>query len=202
LINQIREESIKKISNKYESEPEHALQVKKLALIIFDKTKGMIHNMSDNEKDLLEAGAILHDIGYYICAKGHNKNSYNLITQEDLQGFSMLEKEIIGNIARYHRGKLPKAKHSCYTELPDEAKSVVNKLGAFARLADGLDGSHCNVVDDLDFSYDTFTNELLVILKLNTPDYTLEILKAEDKKDFFEKIFNLKNRVNFQIHKI
>ncbi len=199
MINKLREESISKIFNKYEREPSHAYQVTKLALVIFDKTRGLIHNLGDNERDLLEAGSLLHDIGYYICAKGHNKNSYKLIEQEFLPGFSDREKEIIGNIARYHRGKLPKRTHTCYAPLSENDKALVNKLSAFTRLADALDRSHCSVIEDIDFIHDAFYRSLIVFLKLNTPDCTFELLKARDKKDLFEKEFNLELR--FEIKK-
>lgn len=194
MINNLREETIKNIFNRYEMEPSHAKQVTKIALIIFDKTKGLIHNLGLNERDLLEAGTLLHDIGYYIAAKGHNKNSYKLIEKETLPGFSEREKEIIGNIARYHRGKMPKSKHSCYEALTGNEKSIVNKLSAFVRVADALDRTHCSVVDNLDFIYDSFSHTLTVLLKLHTPDCSFEILKANDKKDLFEKEFNLELR--------
>lgn len=191
MINRLREESIENIFNKYESEPSHARQVTKLALIIFDKTGDMLHSMGENERDLLEAGSLLHDIGYYISAKGHNKNSYKLIEKEKLPGFSETEKEIIGNITRYHRGKLPKKSHSRYWGLSDKNKSIINKLSSFLRLADALDRSHCNVINDIDFVYDSFYRTLCLLLKLNTPDCSFELQKARDKKDLFEKEFRL-----------
>jgi len=194
LINQVRQESIRNIFYKYEREPSHSEQVKKLALIIFDKTKGLIHKMSDNERDLLEAGALLHDTGYYISAERHNKNSYKLIEKEDISGFTAQEKLIIGNIARYHRGKTPEKKHSCYSALCYENRRIVNKLASFVRLADAFDRSHRNVVGDLDFTLDSMSHRLFVFLKLNTPDCSFEILKAKDKKDLFEKEFRIELR--------
>lgn len=191
MLKETGRESVRKIFNRYEQEPSHAEQVNKIALIIFDKTKGLIHNMSDNERELLEAGALLHDIGYYISAKGHNKNSYKLITENTLPGFSGQETEIIANIARYHRGKPPKDKHSCYAFLSQHDKHLVNRLGAFVRLADAFDRSHRNVINDLDFVFDSFLKTLIIVLKLNAPDCFFEILKAKDKKDLFEKEFGL-----------
>ena len=197
MINRVREETIKNIFNKYETEPSHAKQVKKLALIIFDKTRGIIHEMSNNERDLLQAGALLHDIGYFICADGHNKNSYKIIQKEPFLGFSDKEKDIIANITRYHRGKLPRARHSCYANLSDDSKKLVNKLGGFARLADGLDRTHCSVVNDLEFEFDPSSRKLIIFLKPEIPNCFFEIKKSEDKKDMLEKAFDLK--ISFKI---
>lgn len=199
MLNKLRQESIRKIFDLYETEPPHAYQVTKLALIIFDKTFGLIHNMGDNERDLLEAGALLHDIGYYISAKSHNKNAYKLIEKELIPGFTELEKEIIGNITRYHRGKLPQKKHKNYSDLSIKDRSLVNKLSAFVRLADALDRSHRSVINDIDILNDSFYKILIVILKLKTPDCASEIWKAKDKKDLFEKEFNL--QLKFEVAK-
>lgn len=191
MTNQTRQTSVRDMFNKYELEPAHAEQVTKLALTIFDKTTGIIHKMSDNERELLEAGALLHDIGYFIGAKGHNKNAHKLITQDRLEGFNDREIEIIANIARYHRGKLPNKKHTSYMSLTNDEKQIVNRLSAFVRLADALDRTHCNVVNDIDFQLDSMFRILNLKLNLNTPSYYFEICKANEKKDLFEKEFNL-----------
>ncbi len=200
MITKLREESIYRIFEKYELEPSHARQVCKLSLIIFDKTREILHSLGDNERDILEAAALLHDIGYYISAKAHNKNSYKLIEKEKMPGFSEVEKEIIGNIARYHRGKLPKKSHSRYNRLSGSEKSIINKLAAFLRLADAFDRSHCNVIKDIDFIYDSFCQNLTAILMLNIPYCSAEIIKAKDKKDLFEKEFSI--NLKFEITKL
>lgn len=185
-----RENTIKEIFRKYEQEPAHAEQVAKLALIFFDKTKGL-HNLSSNERDLLEAGALLHDIGYYISASKHHKNAMSLIDSEVMPGFSSVEKEIIANIARYHKGKLPKNKHDRYASLSENDKAIVNKLGGILRIADALDRSHNNIVEDMDIILNSFYNNMTICLRLNTPECSAEIIKADEKKDLFEKEFGL-----------
>ncbi len=196
MSNKIKQLSIKTMLDKYELEPGHAEQVKNLSLLIFDKTLGAVHNMSGNERELLEAGALLHDIGYHISAKNHHKNSQKLILQEGLPGFSRKETEIIANIARYHRGKLPCKKHRHYISLSQNDRQLVNGLSAFVRLADALDRSHCSVVKDMDFSINSASNVLNISLRLNTPVCYPEIYKAQDKKDLFEQEFGLELRFN------
>jgi len=58
----IRERSVLELANKYHFLKDHAHQVKKISAAIFDQTKGLLHNYTDKEKELLEAAAILHDI--------------------------------------------------------------------------------------------------------------------------------------------
>ena len=198
MLDTTKLKSILFIVRKYELDTDHSDQVKKLALSLFDKTKGNLHDFSDNERDLLEAGAILHDIGYYTSAKGHHKNSAKLIKKEKPSGFSDEEIEIIANIARYHRGKKPKETHENYAVLSKPAKALTRKLSAFVRFADALDNSHLSLVKDLDCIYDSFSQNLFIILKLKMPDYSLEINKAQSKKDLFEEEFGVKIKFRFE----
>ena len=197
-ISKRKQKSILYILRKYELNPDHSNQVKKLALTIFDKTQGVLHDFYERERDLLEAAAVLHDIGYYISAKGHHKNSAKIIKEEKPEGFSDEEIEIIANIARYHRGKKPKESHANYAALSEPAKALTRKLSAFVRFADALDNSHLSPVTDLDCIYDLFSQNLFVMLKLNMPDFSLEIDKAESKKDLFEEEFKVKIKFRFE----
>ena len=47
----------------------HSEQVAKLCLELFDCTKS-VHNLNNDDRELIEYGAMLHDIGWHICASG------------------------------------------------------------------------------------------------------------------------------------
>ena len=198
MINAQTQKSITYLLQKYEQEPVHAKQVTKLALLLFDKTKGFLHNYSDKERSLLEAGSLLHDIGYAISARNHNKHSAELIRSERPSGFTEEEIEIIANITRYHRGKYPKEKHKKYAYLSEGAKELIRKLSAFTRFADALDRSHYSVIKDFDCSYDPYTRILYLILNLNSPDCSIEVTKAQSKKDLFEEEFSVEIQFRIQ----
>ncbi len=198
MLNSTKQKSILNILKKYEIEPEHSYQVKKLALLLFDKTKGELHDFSDREKDLLEAGSLLHDIGYYISAKNHHKNASKLILKENPEGFSQEEIQIIANIARYHRGKPPKKTHKAYESLSISAKEVTRKLSAFCRIADALDRAHLCFIEDIDCIYDSISQILHIILKSSVSDCLIEIEKAKQKKELMEKEFNIKIKLKLK----
>jgi len=191
MLNTSKQKSVLYILRKYELDHDHANQVKRLSLALFDKTRGILHDFSDVERDLLEAGALLHDIGYYISAKGHHKNSAKLIRKEKPSGFSDEEIEIIANIARYHRGKKPKESHDSFESLSETSQTLVKKLSAFSRLTDALDNSHLSVINDIDCIYDQYSQDFFIVLKLNMPDCSLELNKAKSKKDMFEEEFGV-----------
>jgi exopolyphosphatase / guanosine-5'-triphosphate,3'-diphosphate pyrophosphatase len=107
-----------------------------------------LHGMSAAERELIEYGALLHDIGWHIGRDSHHKHSMYLILHGDLKNFSDDEVKVIANIARYHR-KAPKDKHDPYATLPSRWRRVVDVGAALLRLSDGLDRSHSSVIQDL-----------------------------------------------------
>jgi exopolyphosphatase / guanosine-5'-triphosphate,3'-diphosphate pyrophosphatase len=129
--------------------PDHAQQVAKLALTIFDQTRS-VHGLSDKERDWLEYGALLHDIGVHISYERHHRHSYYLIKNGDLRGFDPAEIEIIALIARYHRQATPKKSHEGYRDLGKSNRRAVKALSAMVRLAEGLDRSHSQALQGLD----------------------------------------------------
>lgn len=178
---------------KYRAHFSHAKQVKNLSMIIFDKTKEIgIHNLSDKRRKLLKYGSCLHDIGYYIDAKGHNKHSSSLIKKEDFDGkFTIEQKDIIACIARYHRGNLPQKNHTTYSSLEKKEQKMVQKLSGIVKLADGLDREHIELVKDIEFKYNEKHNILWARVIPKSPDFKLDLFWATRKKELFEKAFEV-----------
>ena len=54
-----------------------------------------VHGLADREREWLEFGALLHDVGVHISYERHHKHSYYLIKNGDLRGFEPDEIEII-----------------------------------------------------------------------------------------------------------
>jgi exopolyphosphatase/guanosine-5'-triphosphate,3'-diphosphate pyrophosphatase len=81
----------------------------------------------------------MHDIGYHIASDQHHKHSYYIIRNADLLGFTNDEKEIIANIARYHRKSHPKARHENFQKVPPDKRRMVTVLAGILRVAEGLD---------------------------------------------------------------
>jgi exopolyphosphatase / guanosine-5'-triphosphate,3'-diphosphate pyrophosphatase len=128
---------------------EHAQQVARLALSIFDQTRS-IHGLTDREREWLEFAALLHDVGVHISYDRHHRHSYYLIKNGDLRGFEPREIEVIALVARYHRQAVPKKSHEGYGDLPGTLRAVVRVLSAIVRLAEGLDRSHAQALAGID----------------------------------------------------
>ncbi|MGH7215390.1 MAG: HD domain-containing protein, partial [Tepidisphaeraceae bacterium] len=126
----------------------HSEHVARLCLRLFDELKPL-HKLGAIERELIEYGAMLHDIGWHIARPKHHRHSQYLILHGDLKNFTDEEIQVIANIARYHRKAPPKRSHEGYRTLPPHARRVVKVGAALLRLADGLDRSQSQVIQDL-----------------------------------------------------
>jgi exopolyphosphatase / guanosine-5'-triphosphate,3'-diphosphate pyrophosphatase len=145
----VRRRSVVELGERCGYWSEHAQHVTRLALSIFDQSRS-VHGFGDRERNWLEYGALLHDVGVHISYERHHRHSYYLIKNGDLRGFDPKEIEIIALIARYHRQATPKKSHEGYSDLNGSLRRTVKTLAAMVRLAEGLDRSHSQALAGID----------------------------------------------------
>lgn len=181
-----RESALDFIRSCHVEEP-HAVHVSKLALTMFDVLAVPFH-LKKSDRKLLEAAAILHDVGYFIAYSSHHKHSYHLIRHAELFGFSPRERELIAQIARYHRKSVPKRKHETFQALTPEDRLRVEHLGGILRLADGLDRRRSSIVQSIACE---FRGTEFRIVPAGEEDMSVELFGGMAKKDLFEKAFGM-----------
>ncbi len=182
--------------NKFSNNSSHPIEVRRIALMIFEEAGKKIFEMGPREKEYLEAAALLHDIGYFKETKGHNKHSMHMIIDNGLEGFNDKETKIIGCICRYHRGGLPdKIEHEVYNTLEKQERKTVKRLGGILKLSDGLDKDHARLIDDIKIIYDCKNQiaELILTAQTQKPD----IRSAIRKRDLFEIGFKCQSVIKF-----
>ena len=94
----------------------------------------------EGARGVLEAAAMLHDVGRAKSDKSHNKSSFRLIRNVGVPaGWTAREAALIATVARFHCGALPRpGSHLLQAlELPDRRTAV--RLSAILRLANRLD---------------------------------------------------------------
>lgn len=189
-LSDIRQSSVEHVAGLFRVEPGHARQVRKLALAIFDQTARW-HRLGELERVYLEAAATLHEAGLYVSHTQHHRHSYYLIRNAELLGFSENEKEIVANVARYHRKSHPKEKHEGFRLLAPDEQSVVTKLSAILRIADGLDRNHAASVRSV--AVRRSGNRLRICATPRSGrSLDLELWGAERKKQLFEETFGVR----------
>lgn len=191
-LNDIRYKSIMHLAGNLKFEKEHAEHTAELALDIFDQTTDL-HKMGENEREYLEAAAVLHETGNFISHSQHHIHSYYLIRNSELLGFTEDEKEIIANVARYHRKSHPKSKHGDFAKLSPEDQETVRKLSSILRIADGLDRTHKSAVKQVKVKLKDkeILFKLVKSAKESKEQLELEIWAAEQKKELFEDTFGV-----------
>jgi exopolyphosphatase/guanosine-5'-triphosphate,3'-diphosphate pyrophosphatase len=187
----VRRRSVIELGERCNYIPGHAQHIAKLALALFDATRGT-HALTDREREWLEYAALLHDIGVHISYERHHKHSYYLIRNGDLRGFEPQEVETIALIARYHRRAIPAREHDGYGSLPKPARRAVRILSAILRLAETLDRSHSRIVSGIDLQ-DRESDALLTLKTLG--DAELELWAASRHAAPFEQVLGKPLRI-------
>jgi exopolyphosphatase/guanosine-5'-triphosphate,3'-diphosphate pyrophosphatase len=144
----IRRRSVIELAQRCNYAADHAAQVSRLALSIFDQTRHE-HGLDDHARELLDFASLLHDIGEHISYERHHRHSYYLVKNGDLRGFEPDDIEMMALVARYHRRGTPKRNHPGFGTLPRASRTTVRWLSAMLRLAEGLDRSRAQLVGAL-----------------------------------------------------
>ncbi|HRZ87288.1 MAG TPA: HD domain-containing protein [bacterium] len=169
-------------------EPQHSEQVRTLSMSIFDQL-GRAHGCGPRERFLLEAAAMLHDIGFAAGAARHHKNSRDMIAAHPFTAISPEDASLIAQIARYHRKAHPKLTHAPFRDLDNPGREVVLKMSAILRIADGLDRSHRSSARKVAVA----ERGRRFVFYVQQPSLSPEDLGgAERKKALFEEVFGKK----------
>jgi len=138
-------EPVLRLAERCRYEVRHSRHVTDLALMLFDELRPW-HGLGPTDRFDLQAGGLLHDIGWIGGKRSHHKRSQRLILEADELPFETHRRRVVGCIARYHRKSLPKASHEVFAALAPAERHRVRLLGGMVRLADDLDNGHRQVV--------------------------------------------------------
>jgi exopolyphosphatase/guanosine-5'-triphosphate,3'-diphosphate pyrophosphatase len=179
------------VGEDYEYDYKHVTQVERLALVIFDRI-GKKYGLDDHCRLLLRAAAILHDIGKYVSMRSHSLYSYQLIMGTDLLGFTEEDKQIIAMASYYHAHNVMERDEKRVPELKSELVPVVAKLSAIIRLADALDRSYMQKIQQCKV---TLHNRELTIEVVSKADLDLEEWTFASKVLMMEEVYGFKVRL-------
>ena len=120
----------------------HSLHVARLALQLYDGLPAQPSRDSSlaDPRAILQAAALLQDVGRSRDEKGHHKQTYKLI-RSLTPPLSWSEEKIrwVGIVARYHRGALPRTGQATLTGLSAGQRQGLLELAGVLRLANAFD---------------------------------------------------------------
>jgi exopolyphosphatase/guanosine-5'-triphosphate,3'-diphosphate pyrophosphatase len=121
----------------------HSRRVAHLSLMLHDglKRAGLISDGDLHDpRGVLQAAALLHDVGKSKGNKSHHKASFRLIRNlSQPLGWSARELELAAIVARYHRGALPRPRKKNLQRLEVGDRRVAVQLAAILRFANAFD---------------------------------------------------------------
>jgi exopolyphosphatase/guanosine-5'-triphosphate,3'-diphosphate pyrophosphatase len=176
------------LGRKLHFDEEHSRYVAKFSMVLFDALVKE-HGMNRRQRMMLETAAILHDIGTYIKASGHNKHGQYIVSNSEIFGLPRDELDIIANVIRYHRGDPPAQSDIEYISLQREERILVLKMASILRVADALDRGHSQQIKSLTVEHRA---ETVALHTRGAYDLSLEHMGMEEKAKLFQDVFGYK----------
>jgi exopolyphosphatase/guanosine-5'-triphosphate,3'-diphosphate pyrophosphatase len=186
LIDDVRAASVRNLAAQYHPETAHTDHVARLALEIWDALAAAgVHPGDPEERELLWAAAVLHDIGTAVDYDDHHKHSRYLILNAGLPGFTPRETALIGQAARYHRkGRPGLGEFAPLARKGDDA--LLARCSAALRLAEQLERPRDQTVRHARVE----VQDGLVELQLQSDDdVTVSRWAAQRQADLFKRAF-------------
>ena len=169
--------------------PQHAEQVARLALSLFDQLRP-IHEMGADLRLVLEMAALLHDVGHFVSRKSHHRHGEYLIRNGEIPELRGWRRDMVAALVRYHNSKSePQLEHASYAALDGERRRQARLLTSLLRIAEKLESEHAQRISGVDVQI----SGRKAIFIIRAMDGTrLDLLGLERKSGLFEKEFHLK----------
>ena len=186
LFLDVREATVRNLAGQYDTDFAHADHVARLALELWDAlAEAGVHRGDPEERELLWATAMLHDIGTAVDYDDHHKHSRYLILNAGMPGYSPRETALIGQAARYHRKGTPSLGE--FAPLAREGdEEMLTRLAASVRVAEQLERSRDQAVHATDVRVEDGRVELHIHAD---EDVTIARWATERQGDVFRRAF-------------
>ncbi|MGE0615783.1 MAG: HD domain-containing protein [Bacteriovoracia bacterium] len=177
-------EDLFRIATRLGSRPGHMRQVAALAEGLFKKLQ-KVHGLRPEWRAYLTAAAYLHDVGDAINPSFHEAHSYYTVMNADLPVMETWEREFIATLCLYHNAEKIDSADVPFRSHPARRNAFLKILAIF-QLADALDRNHQSLVT---IKRIKFERGKIVIFVSGKTAVNLEILRVEQKRSIFEKVF-------------
>ena len=189
LFADVRRDSVMNLHNQYDDAPiAHVEHVAKLALGMFDDlAEAGLHDGDSDERELLWAAAMLHDIGVSVDYDDHHKHSRYLILNAGLPGWTQREIALVAQMARYHRKGSPGLDD--LSELGAKGdREIIQRGAALLRVAEQLERSRDQLVREAHVELENGSVRLRLVG--GGEDVTLARWAAQRETNLFERTFS------------
>ena len=169
------------------SDAGHCEHVRRLAAQLFDQL-APVHGLPSAQRVTLELGALLHDVGVAVNARGHHKHSEYLVRHADIPGLSKHQQAVVACLVRYHGESIPDTDHRLYSSIAESDRKRVRQLAALLRIAVALDAGETQVVRRVDVKVQRKT---ILVRLVTASEAQVNLRELHRKARFFEQEFGI-----------
>ncbi len=187
---ELRDQAVDRLRGLFVADPRHFDHVALLADRLFEQTVPL-HGLGDEDRQVLRYAALLHDIGEAIALRGHHKHSAYLLENSEIRGFSPGEMGMLCTLARFHKSRGISPDFAPYRALRADRRQAVELLLPLLQLADGLDRSRDQSVEELELEI----GDGVVDVRLHGADLHTSPGELLRKADLFERTYGVEVRL-------
>ncbi|MBA3915580.1 MAG: Ppx/GppA family phosphatase [Acidobacteriales bacterium] len=182
-----RADSIRDTMRRYNINQEHAERVRDFALQFFHDLQSM-HQLPAGFQQLLEAAAMLYEVGDYINRNGRHRHTYYILSHSEILGYTPWERRIIAAMARYLGTSKPLDTHPAMKPLSPADRARVRKASLLLRMARALNLGRSGAVEKFTTRVQSAAVHVKVVAKART-GADLELWSFERERPYFRELF-------------
>jgi len=180
-------QQVRRFAARMHSDAGHCEHVRRLAAQLFDQL-APLHELPSAQRVTLELGALLHDVGLAVNARGHHKHGEYLVRHADIPGLSKHQQAVVASLVRYHGESVPDLHHRLYSSLAEADRGRVRQLAALLRMAVALDAGETQAVRRVEVK---IQRRAILIRLATTPEAQVNLRELRRTARFFEREFGL-----------
>lgn len=182
-------------AEKYRSDIAHVKKTESFALKLFTELKE-IHSLTENDYKILEAAAILHEVGYFIDATDAAQNSYFVIKSLAIPGWKQ-KTMYLAACTVYRMLMTAEDKDlSSFAALTVKERLLINKLACMLKTASALDAAKNDLITD--FTVNIMSN-MIIIEAHSAKEPFVELTAFENQKKIFMETFGIPIDIRIRI---
>jgi exopolyphosphatase / guanosine-5'-triphosphate,3'-diphosphate pyrophosphatase len=181
-----RANSVKTLAGHYNIDLRHAERVREHCVQLF-KALQSVHHLPTDYSELLEAAALLQEVGSFINRAGRHRHAYYVVAHSELLGYTPQERKIIAAIVRFVGKSRPAADSPAMRGVPPADRLMIPRATMLLRLSRALEQGRRGVVSNIR----AVVRPKKVALKFHAkgPGAELEAWAVEKEKTYFRELF-------------
>ena len=191
-------ETVQSLLGRYDVDLPHAQYVAALAVQLFDESRA-VHQLDARARVLLEAGAMLHNVGVQVDDGNHHTVGRDIVVGAKLTGFNTVERNSLACMVVFHRKAVQPEDELLFRVLNEKQQRTCLVLSALLRIADGLDysGTQTTQIKKLRMKNeelikgDVFLHSQFFILNCVGPHSYEDAARAQKKSDLWVSLFGV-----------